>query len=296
MQKVKILLLGGTKFVGLELLKILFTTNKFEVHIASRKDLGYSNFHEIDRKNTDDLVKLFSHLRFDVVVDFISFSLPDALKLIEAIRNSRGVKPYLITISSTYVYGNPVHLLEDNVYTEKSFDPRNYDPSLLDRPQIDYYEGKKSMEAYVSQNYENSLLVRFPIILGANDYTGRTFYFSDMIMRNETINLGSEFGASNYIFSVEAAKNLYFLLTNRLNGEINCCLVDELNQFDILTLFCQHLKVSLDQVIDYNKAVTRSPFYYRKDFIVDSSKLGSMGLARPSFEECLDRELKLPLH
>lgn len=291
MKLVKVLILGGTKFLGLEYFKLLKNDNRIDVHIASRGYLDANNFHNIDRKNQLDLEKILRGTAFDVIVDFINFSMPDSRKLINAINSTNNI-PYLITISSTYVYGHPLKLVQDKKYIEIDFDPAAYPYSQDDRPVIDYYEGKRSMEAYLFKNYSNFVSVRFPIILGGNDYTGRTNFFSEVIKNGRLIHFDKTYGRSNFIFSIEAAKILYFLTLNRMLGTLNGCLSDQLDQLEILDLYCKFYKVSISNIINEDGEGLRSPFYYKRDFLIDNSRMNSQFSLNTNFECALYRELK----
>lgn len=286
------MILGGTKFSGLELVKKFAGKKQFEVHIASRRDPGsYLNYYFINRKNEDELKMLIKENDFEIIVDFISYSLPDAEKLINAIRSKHDYNPYLITISSTYVYGNPNEVVVDAIYNESSFDPLSFEHSHMDRPEIDYFLGKRSMESYISKHYENYALIRFPVILGENDYTGKTGYFFDIVNANRKISLDPECGPSNFLFSIEAAESLYQIIKNKITGPLNCCLDDRLNQIDILTLYCKFFERSVDQVIDENLPFVKSPFYYRKAFLIDNERQKKLIHMNVTFEEALNREL-----
>ena len=291
MNTVRVLILGGTKFLGLEYVKLLKNDPGIEVHIASRSYIDSLNFYRIDRKNQLDLVSILSATNFDVIVDFISFSMPDSRKLLDAIRTSNN-DPYLITISSTYVYGNPIQLAEDKEYSEIDFDPAAYSYSQDDRPIIDYYEGKRSMESYLCKNYSNFVSVRFPIILGRNDYTGRTSYFSEIVKSRRSIHFERSYGRSNFIFSKEAAKILFFLTKEKILGALNGCLNDKLNQLEILDLYCRYYKGSLSNILNGDGDEIRSPFYYSRDFIIDNSLQNSLIPLDIDFERALYRELE----
>jgi nucleoside-diphosphate-sugar epimerase len=290
---VKVLILGGTKFLGLELLKKLFQRQGFEVHVASRRDPGnLIHFYKIDRKDQEDLSALFTQTEFDVIVDFISYSMPDAKKIIGAIRRRHDYNPYLITISSTYVYGHPHQITDDSTFDESDFNPSRFSYSEADRPEIDYYLGKKSMESYLVNNYDNYALIRFPVILGQNDYTGRTTYFLELIKESKKISFDKEFGASNYIFSNEAADGLINVMCKRITGIFNWCLNDCLDQHDVLSMYCDFFKIPLEHVLDDAAAKARSPFYYQKDFIINNNKQRQLFDFQITFEEALHRELK----
>jgi nucleoside-diphosphate-sugar epimerase len=176
-----VLVLGGTKYLGLELIKLL---NESNIHffVASRKKINIENFIKIDRKNQEDLNQLFRDYQFDVVVDFINYSGFDSELLLNSMKQQE-IAPKLILISTTYTYSLPLEINCNSVYDEMSFNPLDFKYSLKDRPQLSYAEGKRNMESYCSKNYRNDKLVilRFPIILGYNDYTERTHFYIDKI-------------------------------------------------------------------------------------------------------------------
>ena len=105
----KILILGGTRYLGLEFIKLL-NNNNYLLFVASRKKIMVNNFFEVDRKCQSDLDELFKNEQFDVVIDFINYSNLDSKKLIKSIKNQNKV-PKLILISSTYTYGLPTEIV-----------------------------------------------------------------------------------------------------------------------------------------------------------------------------------------
>ena len=294
MKRARVLVLGGTKFVGLELVKRMVESEKYEITVASRRQVDFiRNNIAIDRKNQDQLEQLFKSQSFDVVIDFISFSYPDARKLLRAMEMSQTKKPYLIVVSSTYVYGNPAELTLSKTYQEEAFEPLTYEYSTLDRPEADYFIGKRSMESFIVRNYDNYVLVRYPIILGLNDYTGRTTYFSTLIKERKAIQLDSKSGVSNFIFVKEAADLLMYLLESRLKGIYNCSFDECLNEFDLLSLYAEFYKVDLAEIVSTQGQLIKTPFYYRKDFIIDNTKVKKVFTLNATFKESLYRELLL---
>ena len=184
----KILILGGTRYLGLELINLLDNScNEFVV--ASRKKIKVNNFIKIDRKSQVDLDKLLQENQFDVIVDFINYSNSDSKLLLKSIGNQDKI-PKLILISTTYTYGLPSKVKLDSIYSETDFQPNEHIKPIIDRSNISYAEGKRNMESYCVRNYRNDklLILRFPIILGANDYTGRTNFYLEKIKNNKKIN------------------------------------------------------------------------------------------------------------
>ena len=131
-------------------------------------------------------------------IDFICFCLPDAKKLLDAIKENN-ITPKIIFISTTYVYDQNAC---KKIYTELDFRPSNYQASILERSEISYEEGKRSAEAYFSNNYnkEDLCILRLPIIFGKNDYTLRTDFFVDFFKKGGSLNQIKNAGVSNFIF------------------------------------------------------------------------------------------------
>ena len=97
-----ILILGGTRFLGLELIDLL-KNEDINLFIASRKEIKVDNFIKIDRKNQNDLNNLFSKYDFEFVIDFINYSGLDSIKLLKSLKLQK-TPPKLILISTVYIY------------------------------------------------------------------------------------------------------------------------------------------------------------------------------------------------
>ena len=150
----KILILGGTKFAGLELTKRLIKNPEINLTVASRRNLPNITIKRIDRKSLEDLSSLFAE-NYDLVIDFICFNKIDAEKLISALAINNQF-PKILSISTTYVYHNIQNSI--NQYFEHDFIAENFQEINLDWPNINYIDGKKSAEAYLQKNYPKNLL------------------------------------------------------------------------------------------------------------------------------------------
>ena len=202
----KILIIGGTKYIGLELIR-KFEQNNVLFYVASRRVINVKNFILIDIKINENLNNLFKEHDFDIVINFIAYSGFDAFNLCNALSlNSR--KPKLILVSSVYTYNLPFEIKADEIFNENSFNANNEQYSLNDRPEVNYSQGKRDMESYFSQNYQKDKLVilRFPIVLGHNDYTLRTRFYFDKILAKKKINPEYIKSKSNYLFVEEDAQ------------------------------------------------------------------------------------------
>ncbi len=285
-----ILVLGGTRYLGLEFINILNEEN-IKLFVASRNKIPTQNFINIDRKNQNDLDNLFKNIQFDVVIDFINFSLPDSEKLLNALRFQ--IKPpKLILISTTYIYDNPLKIEKDSIFNENDFLPSKHILFGLDRPEISYSNGKRDMESYSVNNYYNDKLVilRFPIILGANDYTQRTSFYSSLIKEEKSINPRNVHSKSNYIFSIEAAHAILNFVNEDLRGIYNVSF-NPVSEYDLISITCDFHRYKLNLLINEEIDITNTPFTNMFDFKIDSIKYQTLFPFKNSFVECFNREL-----
>jgi nucleoside-diphosphate-sugar epimerase len=285
-----ILVLGGTRYLGLEFINILNEEN-INLFVASRNKIPTQNFINIDRKNQNDLDDLFKNIQFDVVIDFINFSLPDSEKLLNALRFQ--IKPpKLILISTTYIYDDPLLIEKDSIFNENSFLPSEHNLFGLDRPDISYSNGKRDMESYCLNNYYSDKLVilRFPIILGANDYTQRTSFYSSLIKEEKSINPRNVHSKSNYIFSIEAAYAILNFVNEDLRGIYNVSF-NPISEYDLISIICDFHRYKLNLLINEGIEITNTPFTNMFDFKIDSIKYQTLFPFKKSFVECFNREL-----
>jgi nucleoside-diphosphate-sugar epimerase len=285
-----ILVLGGTRYLGLEFINILNEDN-INLFVASRNKIPTQNFINIDRKNQNDLDNLFKNIQFDVVIDFINFSLPDSEKLLNALRFQ--IKPpKLILISTTYIYDNPLLIEKDSIFNENSFLHSEHNLFGLDRPDISYSNGKRDMESYCLNNYYSDKLVilRFPIILGANDYTQRTSFYSSLIKEEKSINPRNVYSKSNYIFSIEAAHAILNFVIEDLSGIYNVSF-NPISEYDLISIICDFHSYKLNLLINEEIEITNTPFTNMYHFKIDSIKYQTLFPFKNNFVECFKREL-----
>jgi nucleoside-diphosphate-sugar epimerase len=285
-----VLVIGGTKYLGLEFIKIL-DKRKINFFVASRKKIDVNNFIEIDRKNQNDLDQLFIDNQFDVVIDFINYSGLDSEILLNSL--SKQIKPpKLILISTVYTYALPTDIDCDSLFKEVSFNPLKHENSNLDRPDVTYSEGKRDMESYCIKNYRNDKLVilRFPIILGANDYTNRTQFYINKIKNRSQINPININNKSCYIFTYEAANSIVNFVNNEKHGIFNVS-YKAISEFNLIKLYCNYFNFKIGSLINFSIESSDTPFSSNYDFIVDNNKYHNNFPLKDTFENALNREL-----
>lgn len=274
----KILIIGGTRYTGNALLKDLIKLDKYQITVLSRHKIEGVFSIQGDRKNQELLFQIFKY-KFDIVVDFICFCLPDAKKLLDAIKRN-SANPKIIFVSTTYVYDQ---LANNEIFTELDFSPLSYPPSNLERSEISYEEGKRSAEAYFSKNYdqEDLCILRFPIILGRNDYTLRTDFFVDFFKKGGSIDQIKNAGASNFIFVKDVVYVLLKLIENFNSGIFNVVRSENLDQRDLAEIY--YTILGTNKKLKKITPLNTTPFYYAKNFKIDGSKLYKIIPLKDSF-------------
>ena len=285
-----VLVLGGTKYVGLELIELL-RDHKIPFHVASRREIDVVHYTKLDRKNSAEMNAFFSTHSFDVVVDFIGYSAVDAAVLHNAI-SVQAKKPKLILVSTIYTYGLPLELISDSIFDEDSFNASTFPISMIDRPEITYGEGKRNMEAYFAQHYDldKQVVLRFPIILGANDYTRRTHFYIDKLAEAIRISPKSLDASANYIIAKEAAQSILNFIITEYYGTYNVSFL-QISERNLMRLYCDFYQKDLDALLDAAAEETKTPFSSNFNFIVDSSKYSNIFPIEIEFKDALCREL-----
>ncbi|WP_088071005.1 NAD-dependent epimerase/dehydratase family protein [Gottfriedia luciferensis] len=216
----KVLVLGGTRFFGKRLVHKLISKG-YEVSIATRgiteDNLGEKvNRITIDRKNPETLKKL-SNENWDLVYDNICYTPNEAKEIIKIVTNH--VKKYIFT-SSLAVYNDGLN------HVEKDFDPFNYPIDYKENDEFSYAEGKRLSEAVLFQEATFPVVAaRFPIVLGADDYTKRLLFHVHKITHNEEMIISDLNKEMTFIDSDETAEFLLWLGENEsiISGPYNAC-------------------------------------------------------------------------
>ncbi len=174
-KKIKILILGGTKFIGKCLIKNL---NKkfFIVDVISRKKIKFknNNINSFFNINLDKIEKIDTKINYDYIVDFISKSEKELNKIF----NKINFKKYIF-ISSAWLVK-----LNDKIILNKKIDNKLVFKKNINKITKNYLLNKYKIEKFIVKisklrKDRKFYILRLPIILGNEDYTDRlNFYFS----------------------------------------------------------------------------------------------------------------------
>ena len=167
----KVLVIGGTKLLGKEVV-INLIKNKDEVTVISRNSSNLIEGANYIIKEKQDGVKSLSGMEFDCVIDFIAYDSNSYQVVFDNIK----FKKYIV-ISSTWV----AKLNKNSKLNQKI---ENIDPILLETfndTNKRYLTGKISLE-HALEKFENTCVIRCPILWDKNEYTKRLDFYIERIL------------------------------------------------------------------------------------------------------------------
>jgi nucleoside-diphosphate-sugar epimerase len=215
------LILGGTQFVGKRLVQLLVDEG-VEVTIATR-GLTPDSFDNqvtrlmINRENAESMGQAFKDKKWDVVFDQTCYSSQEALDSLKTLNGK--VKKYIFTSSqAVYDFGTK--------HVEENFNPLIYTPILKFRREyigyVGYQEAKRAAEAILFQNADFPVVaVRFPIIIGKDDYTNRLKFHVEHVKEGKGMFIEHPDFRYSFIDSGEAASFLLSVAKSDYEGPIN---------------------------------------------------------------------------
>lgn len=239
----KVLVLGGTRFFGVHMVNALLAIGN-EVTIATRGKAKDTFGHKVqrlivERTNPDSIAEVIGNQYFDVVCDNLAYCSNDVKALLDSVKCGR----YVMT-SSASVYANQ-HLQT----AESEFNPLLHPLKWCSRLDYPYDEIKRQAESALFQNYIQfqSVAVRFPYVIGEDDYTNRLYFYVEQIIKVSPLNLDNVHDQIGFINSSEAGKFLAWTAEQRFAGTINASNVGT---------------ISVEEIINYVEKKTKKKAVY----------------------------------
>ena len=270
----RILLLGGNRFFGRKLARLLVEAGH-DLTLLNRSGSGDAaslgaRHLRCDRQDAAALrATLGSTLSWDVVFDQVCFEAADA-RAICALLAGR-VSHYVFTSSkSVYAYGAALR--------EEDFDPLEHHFTTDARTEDDYAEAKRQCEAVFSrQSGFPVTAVRFPIVVGTDDYTGRLRWHIERVRRGAPMYFPCLEARLSLIHSDDAAQTLRFLADAGPVGTLNAAAAEPLRLALLVGTIEAVLRRPAKLVAEADEDA-HSPYGIERDWFMDVGKLVALGV------------------
>jgi len=174
----KILIMGGTKFVSKSIAQY-FSCTDYDVYVLNRgKSLGVKNTLKADRHDEESLKKVLKNKSFDYVIDVSAYTKNDVEILYKCIEKN-SLKKYIF-ISSSAVY------TESNKLPIKESAKRGFNKHWQD-----YGINKLEAEEFLFSKYKTDnypiVILRPPYLYGPMNNLYRESYIFDCLLNNQPI-------------------------------------------------------------------------------------------------------------
>ncbi|WP_339316128.1 NAD-dependent epimerase/dehydratase family protein [Paenibacillus sp. FSL R10-2734] len=271
----KILIIGGTRFFGKRLVERLQQDSANDVTILTRGETSDPFGDRVQRIHADrfqrsELAQAVGDTLWDIIYDNICYS-PDEADQASRIFDGK-TKRYILT-SSLSVYDS-----SEEALTEDIFDPETYPIHYGGRNDFTYQEGKRLAEAvFMQQATFPVAAVRFPIVLGTDDYTRRLHFHIEHVRNVLPIGIPNPEAHISFIRSDEAADFLYWLgCSSTVTGPFNACSDGTVRIKDILTMIeAETEKQAIIQTQTEDEHM--SPFGIEQSWYMNTNKAQSEG-------------------
>lgn len=279
------LILGGTQFVGKRLVQLLLDEG-IEVTIATRGMTSdpfgdqVTRLH-ISREDSESLKQAFEDKAWDVVYDQTCYSSQEALDTLKALDGK--IKKYVFTSSqAVYDFGTN--------HKEENFNPLEFTPTLKGRGEyigyVGYQEAKRAAEAILFQKAQVPVVaVRFPIIIGKDDYTNRLKFHVEHVKNEKAMFIEHPDFRYSFIDSEEAAKFLLSIATSDYQGSINPGSSEDISLRELVTFIEEHTETKAKLQADGEP----SPYNLPGSWSVDTSRAISLGYRFTALDKLLAR-------
>lgn len=265
----EILVLGGTRLMGKQLVKTLLEQGH-SVTIATRGNVkddfgGRVTRILVDRGDKAGLQGAFSGKRYDVVYDNLAYCSNDVRNLLEAVACNK----YIVTSTGSVYAKWHLGLAESEV------DTRTLPLVWSERDDSKYGEMKTGVECAALQQYGHlqPIAVRFPFIIGEDDYTERFYFYVKHIVGQQPMECGETNARISFILAQTAGRFMAHLATSDFSGSVNISNVGTLSVADIFKLTLERT----GQTPILQEGADKGPYTGAVDFSYDLTVAHSLG-------------------
>ena len=277
----KILIIGGNRFVGLRLSLTLDALAGAEVHVLNRSgQVAHTKNAVIHKGNRSDLERSFIDRDWDVVYDFACFTGAEAREAVQFFKN---VGRYIF-ISTASVYSNA------GLRPESTFDPKAWiihDEPTDEEKKNPYQFGKRQAEAVFAQEAHFPVAsIRLPFILGPDDYTRRLAFHVERVEQGQPIYMPNPKAKISLVQSEDSARFLEWSLKRDFSGPVNFASPEAIGLDELLAM----IEASTGRkalLVNHETAGNHSPYGVPEDGILDVRKVQALGYVPKSLKSWL---------
>lgn len=278
-----ILVLGGNRFFGKKLVELLIKEGH-KVAIVTRGQSGnpFGDRVEhiiVDRSNKEELAKKMENRTFDIVYDNICYSPNDAYAFCEIFNGKIGKLVFTSTLSTYEADGKEK--------TEADFDPYQYEIRMGNSSDFTYGEGKRQAEAVFYKYAQFPVVaVRFPIVMGEDDYTRRLHFHVERVAKGEPIGFVNMDAEMSYIHADEAADFLHCAGMSEVEGPFNATANGKISLTELIQLVEKATGKTAKISLVGNDEI-RSPYAIPSSWYMSNAKATEAGFAFSNLDEWL---------
>ncbi len=271
------LFLGGTRFFGVRAVEALLAGGH-DVTIATRGNRrddfgGCIERIVVERTNPESLRKNLGGRHFDLAYDNLAYASNDVRTLLESVSSAR----YIMTSSAS------VYRAGGAVLTEADFDPFSYELRWCAREEVSYPRGKRQAECALFQRYPEipSVAVRFPFVVGCDDYTRRLHFYVEHVYRGQPMWIDNPDAKQGFIRSREAGAFLAWLAEVDCTGPINAASRGSITIAEILS----YVERQTGRRAILSQEGDPAPYNGNAGYPLDASRAENLGFAFSNLED-----------
>ena len=180
----KLLIIGGTNFIGRNLIITLLQLGKYDITLFNRGTTNSNLFPELRKikgdRNTDDINKI-NEQHWDYIID-ISCYLPTSLKQIIASCQHKPKKYIFISTCSVYQ-------IDESILKNENSDVLNCSDEAFHNTEMYEFYGEKKVacEKLLENSDLNYTILRPALVYGAYDHTDRFYYWLHQVYKYDNI-------------------------------------------------------------------------------------------------------------
>ena len=281
-----ILVFGGTRFFGVKLVEKLLE-NGHEVTIATR-GLAKDRFGDkvkrliVERCDAGSLAEIFRENEYDCIFDNICYASMDVKRLLSVAKCKRYVMTSTMSVYPAAVWGEKMN--------EADFDPFTYPLKWMERPDAPYDEIKRQAEAALFQQFTDvqAAAVRFPFVIGKEDYTKRLFFYVENIIKQKPMYIDNLDAKMSFIEAGEAGKFLAWLIESTETGIFNGANAQTISLRQVL----QFVEGRTGKKAILSKDGIPAPYNGTETYSIDTSKAERRGYVFTTLDSFLPKLLE----